>query len=69
MVAKTTFDRGLFGSWEGMISSDMARSRSVVTLVDCMFFCSMHRWPLLVASDLGRCLVTRVVVRLGHELK
>ena len=69
MAAKTTFIHGLFGSWEGMISSDVARGRSVVILVDCMFFCSMHRWPLLVASDLGRCLVTRVVVRLGHELK
>jgi hypothetical protein len=69
MVAKTTFVRGLFGSWEGMISSDMARSRSVVTLVDCMFFCSMRRWPLLVASDLGIFLVMTVVVRPGHDLK
>jgi hypothetical protein len=69
MVAKTTFVCGLFGSWEGMISSDVARSRSVVILVDCIFFCSTRRWPLLVAGDLGRCLVMRVVVRPGHNLK
>ena len=70
MAARTTFVCGLFGSWEGMISSDVARSRPVVAIfVDCMFFCSMPRWPLLVAGDLGRSLVMRVVVRPGHKLK
>ena len=70
MVAKTTFVCGLFGAWEGIISSDVARSRSVVILVDCIYFCSTRRWPsLLVASYLGRCLVMRVVVRPGHDLK
>ena len=36
-----------------------------------MFCCSMlRRWPLLVASDLARCLVmSRVMVRPGQDLK
>lgn len=38
-------------------------------LVDCRFFCSMRRWPLLVARDLGRCLVMRDAVSPGQELK
>ena len=42
-AAKTTFVRELLGSWEGMMSIDVARSRSVVILVDWMFCCSMYR--------------------------
>ena len=51
------------------MSSDVARSRLAVILVDWMFCCSMCRRPLLVASDLARCLVMRVVVRPGQDLK
>ena len=70
MVAKTTFVRRLLGSWVGMMSSDVARSRSVVILVDCMMFCcSICRCPLLVASDFFKCLVIRVVVRPGQDSK
>jgi hypothetical protein len=43
--------------------------RLVVILVDCAFFCCMQRWPLLVASDFGRCLVTKDAVRLDQESK
>ena len=71
MVAKTTFVRRLLGSWVGMMSSDVARSRSrsVVILVDWMFCFSMRRCPLLVVSDFFKCLVIRVVVRPGQESK
>jgi hypothetical protein len=70
MVAKTTCVVALCNSWEGLISSDVAIGRSeVMGLVDCRFFCCMRRWPLLVARDLERCLVTKDAVRPGHELK
>ena len=69
MVAKTTFVCRLLGSWVGMMSSDVARSRSVVILVDWMFCCSMRRCPLLVTSDFFKRLVIRVVVRPGQESK
>lgn len=34
-----------------------------------MFFCCVRRWPLLVASDLAKCFVTREVVRPGQDSK
>jgi hypothetical protein len=46
--------------------SDVAMDRLVVILVDCAFFCKVGIWPwLILASDLGRCLVTRDSVRPG----
>ena len=69
MVAKTTFVRGLLGSWVGMMSSEVARSRLGVNLVDWRFCCSMRRCPLLVASDFCKCLVMRLVVSPGQESK
>jgi hypothetical protein len=68
-MAKTACVRMLFGSWEGLKSSDVAMGRSAVILVHRIFFCFIRRWPLLVASDFARCLVTRDAVRPGHELK
>lgn len=59
----------LFGSWEGLKSSDVAIGRLAVILVDWTFFCSMRKWPLLVARDLAKCLVTSDAVRPGHDLK
>jgi hypothetical protein len=51
----STWVRVLLGSWEGILkSSDVARGRSgVMILVDCIFFCCIRRWPLLVASKAG----------------
>jgi hypothetical protein len=70
MTAKTAWVRRLFGSWEGLQSSDVARGRSAVMgLIDRRFFCSIQRCPLLVARDLGRCFVISVAVRPGQELK
>ena len=62
--------RLLLGSWDGLKSRDVCMSSSeVIGLVDCMFFCCMRKWPLLVARDLAKCLVTRDLVRPGHESK
>jgi hypothetical protein len=69
MLAKATCVRLLRGSWDGLTSRDVAMGRPVVILVDCAFFHCIRRWPLLVASDFGRCLVTKDEVRLGHESK
>ena len=54
----------LLGSWDRATSREVDRRRLVrfggsFGLVDRRFFCCMCRWPLLVAMDLGRCLVTR----------
>ena len=68
-MAKTTWVRRLLGSWEGLTSSDVAIGKFVGIFVDCKFFCCIRRWPLLVARDLLRCLVTRSVVRPGHDWK
>ena len=57
------------GSWEGLKSSDAAIGKLEVILADWMFCCCMRRWPLLVASYLARCLVTREVVRPGQDSK
>ena len=64
-----TFILGLLGSWEEMISSDVAKSRLAMILVDWTFCCCMRISPLLVASDLARCLVMRVMVRPGQDSK
>ena len=48
----------LHSSWEGLRLIDVAIGRLAVILVDWVFFCCIRRWPLLVASDLARCLVT-----------
>jgi hypothetical protein len=70
-VAKTTWVRTLFCSWEGQTSREVTRGRRVEVMgfVDWRFFCSMRRCPLLVASDFGRCLVTNEAVRPGQESK
>ena len=41
----------------------------VVFLVERMRCLDSRIWPLLVGSDLGRCLRTRSVVRLGQVVK
>jgi hypothetical protein len=66
---KTTCARLLCGSCDGLTSRDVAMGRVVVILVNWAFFCCIVRWPLLVASDFGKCLVTKNAVRPGHELK
>jgi hypothetical protein len=51
-----------------MTSREIARERvEVMGFVDCRFVCSMRRWPLLMASDFERCLVTDEAVRPGQE--
>jgi hypothetical protein len=67
MVTKTEWVRLFCGSWDGLKSSDVCMSRSDVILVDCAFFCFARRWPLLVARDLAKCLVTREAVRPGQD--
>ncbi len=57
--------RGGRGRWGGLGRCGSA----VIGWVDRGFFCSIGRWPLLVARDLGRCFVISVAVRPGHELK
>ena len=69
MVAKTTCERVLLVSCEGLTSSEVLMSKSVVSVVERMFFCCMRRWPLLVARDLVRCFVMRDVVNPGHVVK
>ena len=45
------------GSWGGLTSRDTDKgSAGLVGLVDCMFFCSILRLPLIVAVFLERFL-------------
>jgi len=70
MTAKTTLVRVLLGSWDGLTSRDVAMGRAAVrTLVDWMFCWIIRRCPLLVASDLERCLVMSDGVRPGQDWK
>ena len=59
---KTSFVLALEGSWAGAISSEVAigiAGSMDAGLVDLRPFCCILRCPLLVCSDLGRCLVIR----------
>lgn len=74
MVTKRLCVGLLLGSWAGATSREVDRGRLMRVarsfgLVERRFFCCMRRWPLLVAIDLGRCLVMRCCDRLGHESK
>ena len=63
--------RSFCGSWLGSMSREtvLGISSSMVVLVEFMFCCCRRMWPLLVAIDLTRCFLTRVVVRPGHVAK
>jgi hypothetical protein len=69
MVRNAKWVRLFCGSWDGLKWRDDCMSMSDVIFVDCMFFCCILRWPLLVASDLAKCLVTRKAVRPGQDSK
>jgi hypothetical protein len=65
--AKRLFVALFCGSWGGSTSRDVDRGSKAGNLVDCKFFCSIGRCPLLVASDLGRCFVMRDLLSPGQE--
>ena len=67
IVRNTEWVRLFCGSWDVLKLRDVCKSRSDVIFVDYTFFCCVWRWPLLVASDLVKCLVTREVVRPGQD--
>lgn len=56
-------------SSEGLKSTDVARGKLAVILVDCTFCCCISSWHLLVASNFARRLVARDTVRPGREIK
>jgi hypothetical protein len=57
------------GSWEGSTSREVERGSEAGDLVDCKFFCSIWRCPLLVASDLGRGFAISDSLSPGQEEK
>ncbi len=48
---------------------DVERGSEGGDLVDCKFFCSIRRCPLLVASDFGRCFSISDSLSPGQEEK
>jgi hypothetical protein len=67
--AKILFVALFCGSWEGSTSRDVDSGSEVGDLVDCKFFCSIRRCPLLVASDFGRCFAISDLLNPGQEEK
>ena len=67
--AKRLFVALFCGSWEGSTLRDVEKDSEVGDLVDCKFFCSIRRCPLLVASDFGRCFEISDSLSPGQEEK
>ncbi len=51
------------------MSREVASGRATGDFVNWRFCCCIRRWPLLVASDLGRCFLMSDSLRPGHEEK
>jgi hypothetical protein len=57
------------GSCGGSTSRDVDRGSEAGDLVDCKFFCSIRRCPLLVAPDIERCFAISDSLSPGQEEK